>query len=758
MEVPAKSSVRFSGFVLDLSTGELRSNGNKSYLQEKPLKILTLLLLRPGELVTRDQLVKQLWPDGVFVDFDQSLNKAVNRLREALGDSADQPKFIETLPRRGYRFIGEVENDAKPAALAEQPVPILRPKARASSSSRMKWLAVAMLVVVAAAALLLWFRKHRPLTVVEFRQRQLTANSSENAVTGAAISSGGDYLAYADLKGIHVETIATGETEDIPEPESLRGMQVSWNIPPNWSHESTGFLANAIPHGQRTSIWFVPLTGEAPRKLRDDAFAWAISRDGSSVAFGSNLGDIYYREIWLMSLDGGQQRKLFEADEHSAFAGAEWSPDGQRLAYVKWYRTGDKEDEVAIESRSLKGGSPTTALSGADAFALADWAWSRDGRIISSIQDTDDPRSNTCNFWESRVDARTGRPLGKPRRLTNWSGFCMDETSLSADGKRLAFRKGSVQTAVYLADLGSNGTAASTPQRFTLNEGRNYPGGWTADSETLIFASNRNGRMEIFKQPLDQASAQPVGAVLEEGIEFTGGGLLDMVIPRLSPDGASILYLVLPKDSSDTAPVRLMRIPVAGGRPQLVLTTTLGKIHSLRCSRLPSSVCALAERTSDNKHLSFSALDPVSGRGRQLAVFATQSSPDAEYAWDLSADGSRIAILKRSDSVIHLLSLTDQSGRDLEVKAWGDFQSLDWTADGKGLLVSSSTHDGSALLRVDLNGHADVLWKFEGSVQSNSYPFFSGSSAPWAVPSPDGRHLAICRWNIDANVWMIENF
>ncbi len=113
MPVPAKtrSSVRFGDFELDLSTGELRSNGQPSYLQEKPFQILAMLLENPGQLVTRDELIARLWPSGTFVDFDQSLNKAVNRLREALGDSAEQPRFIVTLPRRGYRFIAPLTSN-----------------------------------------------------------------------------------------------------------------------------------------------------------------------------------------------------------------------------------------------------------------------------------------------------------------------------------------------------------------------------------------------------------------------------------------------------------------------------------------------------------------------------------------------------------------------------------------------------------------------------------------------------------------------
>jgi eukaryotic-like serine/threonine-protein kinase len=116
MGIPAESEsyVRFGEFRLDLRTRELRSNGHASYLQEQPFQILTVLLEHPGQLVVRDELMKRLWPSDTFVDFDQSLNKAVNRLREALDDSADQPRFIETVPRRGYRFIGPVVPSLEP--------------------------------------------------------------------------------------------------------------------------------------------------------------------------------------------------------------------------------------------------------------------------------------------------------------------------------------------------------------------------------------------------------------------------------------------------------------------------------------------------------------------------------------------------------------------------------------------------------------------------------------------------------------------
>jgi len=103
---------RFGVFEADVATGELWKSGRKLRLQEQPFQILTILAQRRGELVTREELVKALWPDGTFVDYDHSLNTAVNKLREALGDSSTSPRFIETLPRRGYRFLAEVTTDS----------------------------------------------------------------------------------------------------------------------------------------------------------------------------------------------------------------------------------------------------------------------------------------------------------------------------------------------------------------------------------------------------------------------------------------------------------------------------------------------------------------------------------------------------------------------------------------------------------------------------------------------------------------------
>src|SRR2546428_5358204 len=152
-------AVRFGPFEVDLRAGELRKQDRRIRLPDQPLHILTVLLEHPGEMVTREELRQRLWPADTFVDFDHGLNNAINRLREVLGDSADAPRYIETLPRRGYRFVGALE----PTADRQAPARDVSASARSTASSRLVRRAATILV---AAALLL-------VGVVVGRQRLL---------------------------------------------------------------------------------------------------------------------------------------------------------------------------------------------------------------------------------------------------------------------------------------------------------------------------------------------------------------------------------------------------------------------------------------------------------------------------------------------------------------------------------------------------------------------------------------------------------
>ncbi len=137
----------FGDFTLDARTGELSHSGQRTSLRDQSLTLLVALLERPGELVTREELTERLWPDGTFVDFDRGLNKVVNHLRETLGDSAQQPRFIETLPRKGYRFIAPVTSEGDSVQAASPPLP-------SPQHQRPRSVVLAVAIIIAVAALI----------------------------------------------------------------------------------------------------------------------------------------------------------------------------------------------------------------------------------------------------------------------------------------------------------------------------------------------------------------------------------------------------------------------------------------------------------------------------------------------------------------------------------------------------------------------------------------------------------------------------
>src|SRR6185436_10245672 len=146
---PSRPTYRFGEFEFDPASGELHKDGAKVRLQEQPFQILTLLLKRPGEVVTREEVRQALWPGDTFVDFDVGLNSAIKRLRDALNDSADSPRFVETLPRRGYRFVAALETSPGAAP------PGLEARARRAGVRLVSWgaaAAVAVLVLMATLA------------------------------------------------------------------------------------------------------------------------------------------------------------------------------------------------------------------------------------------------------------------------------------------------------------------------------------------------------------------------------------------------------------------------------------------------------------------------------------------------------------------------------------------------------------------------------------------------------------------------------
>jgi eukaryotic-like serine/threonine-protein kinase len=596
-----------------------------------------------------------------------------------------------------------------------------------------RWLVAVLLgfIVSVAAGGFYLLMKSRSTATRQLKERQLTTNSNENAVVDGRISPDGKYLAYTDANGIHLKLIETGETHTIPQPEALKIHPSEWHLG-KWFPDGTRFLANANLTEALSSMWVVSVMGGSPHEIRDNAFGWSISPDGASIAFSTKVRSWGGADdIWVMHVNGEQAHKVDEADSQSVFYRVQWAPNGQRLVYARYRQTLDGI-ESAIETRDLNGGAPSTIIS---QQGPSDLYWLPDGRMIISRTELTD--QDTCNLWQIRVDPETGRARGGGEKFTNFTGFCPSGLDATSDGKRLTFQKALWQGNVYVADLGRSGVLLGAPSRLTLSESQNVPVEWTADSKAILFNSNRNGQMQIFKQALQSDTAEIVEV-----------GLPNSTLRALSPDGAWMLIEVSKNPESLVVDIR--SVPLSGGPSRLVLTANNGVDNIVRCAKSPSSLCAIAERSSSGKEIVFTAFDPQKGRTNELTRYATD--PAAQYSWALSPDGTRIAILNPPEKRVHIFYLDRRMPDEIAVQNLDLGDALDWAADGKGLFIDNITQRGTELSYLDLHGNTHRIWEQRGIQRAG------GILSTWGIASADGRHLAINGMNRSSNVWMLESF
>jgi Tol biopolymer transport system component/DNA-binding winged helix-turn-helix (wHTH) protein len=737
--VSANSSsriLRFSTFEVNLHTGELRERGQKVKLQEQPLQLLAALLERPGELVTREELRGKLWPADTFVDFDHSLNAAIKRLRDALGESAERPIFVETVARRGYRFIGHVEIPAAPPSVPSDLNGLTRDTENGRISTKElstsfsgprartgKFAGAVAIVALASMATgwFLWRQASRSKSSqASVTLQRLTTNATENRIFASAISPDGKYLAYSDKTGGYLRLLSTGELHPLlPKRADVTFL--------GWFPDSSQLLASwAAPPANRC-LWSLSILGGNPQQMSDEGWSASVSPDGSQIVFlkGAAFGEAG-QEIWSMRADGADQRKLMSFPE-GGFASPVWSPDGRWIAYMK-FKHGPNNEEHWIELFNLEQGTRQVVLSEP---RLDGWGfiWLPDGRLLYAM-DEPPPSQNSSNFWAASIDLSTGRFAGTAARITSGDGFVV-KPSVTADGKRLIFNRARPQVDVYISEFSAKGPRLSTPRRLTFDEADDLPFDWTLDNKTVLFISNRNGRDNIFRQRIDETSAEmPVRSPEEKSVG------------RLNPDGTQILYLVLTKPRDNSQPVRLMRAPINGGPPQMVLEAPA--IVNFQCSRAPAALCAFSQL--EPKEFVFSVFDPAIGKPHEVAKLQEQTF---DWNWGLSPDGTSIAAVTfgATDNRIWLLSLTGQPTREIVVKNWYGFRSVDWAADSKGLFVASNPAGSKqSLLYVDLAGNAHPIWQVNSIWPS------------WAVPSRDGKYVAIPAPTVDSNVWMAEHF
>ena len=661
----------------------------------------------------------------------RELNRAVPPTLETIINSA-----LEKDREKRYQSVSDMRADLE------------RVKREITPTSRFKkWtLAGGAIAALLIGGLVFWVARHElqfSAGLPDVKLTQLTDNSPENPINGGSISPDGKYLAYSDRQGMHIKLVGSEEVQSVSQPEESIRENLVWEVGA-WFSDSQKFLAHSHPapasgdewFSASTSTWIVSVLGGVPRRLRDNAYAWDVSPDGSTIAFGTNFGTKKSDpgdETWLMSLDTGQARMLFPPGEICCL---HFFPDGKRISY---------ESHDAIVASDLTGGPVTTLFSASEKAKIGEHTWLPDGRLIyfDPCRHQDLMRSDTpCNYWVTRIDMQNGGLIEKPRRLTNWVGVSASGVSGTNDGKRLAFLQSSSKGLGYVADLDKNGTRIIASRRFPLKEGgEDSISEWSSDGRNAFMGMNRFDHYSVRVQELNSNTETPIVS--------SGAGFL-LEESAASPDGKWLILLVFPAkgEANVNTTVQLMRVPITGGTPETVFSMREGS--SMFCARPPANLCAVGEESQDRRTMIVTEFDPIKGRGNQLARFdlvrEKEIDPYIEHLLlcDISPDGTRLAVARGDDGPIEIHSLIGKPTFVIPGNRWHKIKVIKWAADGKGLIVSTGSSQGGEIVHLDLRG--------------NIAPFWQCTSRCIGWPSPDGRHLGIYDRSVSANMWMMENF
>lgn len=719
----------FGRFRLDPTERVLFHDGAAVPLSPRLFDTLLVLLENRGHVVEKNDLMQKVWNDVVVEE--NNLTQSISALRKILGDNLDGPKFIETIPKRGYRFVAPVKEVSEEDAGSDPPSGSalggreqLGTGLPAGGGTQKRSLRIApaialgTILLVLVGTIVIWLSWTRWGRQLQLKETQLTTNSSEASLIAAAISPDGKYLAYADSAGLYVRVNRTGEMHSITVPPAsvIGGL--------SWFPDSTRLLATVTGLQPNVdSVWVISILGQAPVKLLDGGNQSAISPDGSQIVFARGKG----KELWLMAANGESPHRILVAT-NEYLEGPVWSWDSKHLAYGRVFSDSDNVDTV-VETLDLETGKITASFSDPD---ITSGISLPDGRIVYSRNDFISGESG-ASLLEAHTDPSSGKMIGKPRQIAHWPGCSISALGVTSDGKHLVALKGLAQADVYVGDIVEH--HLENPRRLTFNDRDDFASDWTPDSQYVLFASNRNGSsMDIFRQGLGERTAEALIAGPEDKLSL-----------HLSPDGQWLMYFAFPGGYSVTKGPLLMRAPLSGRPPQLVFKAR--PASDFRCLKAPATMCVLSEW--ENKQLVFYALDPTRGKGQELARQEITSGPEiVESNWDISPDGSRIALAipEGPPARIRILSLASGTLQDIRVSGWSAFQSIEWAADGRGWFVASRSAAANTLLFVDQQGRAYPLRQTAGGYDT------------YAIPSPDGHHLAFLEYTTANNAWLIENF
>ncbi len=546
------ANIRFDLFEFDFQLGELRREGQRVKLQDQPSRVLFRLLQRPGQIVTREELRQELWPADTYVDFDHGLNSAVARLRESLRDSADKPRFVETISKRGYRFIAQIRPE-EPAAKVGEPI-AAPPATRANSfpvSGRL-WAVAVFLVVTSCFGVAIWamYRPDADKQLTKIEVVPLVGLRGFQATP--ALSPDGNLVAFRQSDGSRNAGIYVAV---VGGDKSIQLTSNPGDCCPAWSPDGRQ-IAFSRYSNHTLSILTVPALGGTEHRVYQgpDSMGGGISWSphGNLLAFCQGPPEDLTRSwISLLSLADSSIRQFSSPPAGSIDRNPMFSPDGRELAFIRSTVAGVSNDIFVMPV--LGGfvmparGGPAKRLTFDNRPIMGSPTWTADSREIVFSSD----RGAATGLW--RVCA-TGcsppRPVAGPVGEAKWP-------SIPANGvSSLVYEQGLSTFNIWqlrLKDLKHYEKPASV---LISEKGDKMRPELSPDGKKIAFESNRLGFWDIWICDVDEKGCDQVTS-----LHGTAGRA------RWSPDGRHLAFEFHPNDRSE-----IYLVDVPGGTPHLLTT------------------------------------------------------------------------------------------------------------------------------------------------------------------------------------------
>jgi len=490
---------RFGAFEVDLRSGEVRKKGVRIKVQGQPLKVLVLLLERSGEVITREELRQRLWPDNTFVDFEHGLNSALTRLRQVLTDSAETPRYIETVPRQGYRFVASVVQESgagRTPSPSNHALPV-RPQPTIAGPEYVGIMIAVLVVAVYGGLTALRSPSHKePQMVLEQFTRDLGLS------TDPAISADGKLLAYASDQNSKHLNIWLKQLSPGGKSIQLTHFDADARQP---AFSPDGSRIAFRGEGDRSGIYVVSSIGGEPVHIADFGRNPRFSPDGNWIAFwvdafsAPSSGTLTNGAVYVIRASGGSAKQV--GPEGSGYP--VWAPDSQHLLVYKMR----PESNVDWWVVPLNGSSPIRAGVFAvlknQGFSLemgmplpVPAVWSSDHVIFSA------KRGDTVNIWRISLTQKDPHARAPAQQLTYGTGRDVNP-SLAAGGS-LVFASLTEHTSIWSLALEPNQVQVTGDlQRITESTASDVTPSATPDGRYVAYTSDRAQSQDVYLRDLE---------------------------------------------------------------------------------------------------------------------------------------------------------------------------------------------------------------------------------------------------------------